>query len=300
MKFGHLERIDEVDFSLPAMSSSLKKIATVSFEDLSFHIGAPVWADKNYLGVLFPSGTKQKDFLLAYSKQFNSIEVNATRFGTPKKEVINRWADTVDKGFKFSLKVPQVITHRKDINDLKSRLYFDQFLLAIDNLGDYSGLSFAVMANYFKASDFDKLVSFIENVPKGFPLSIEFRDSSWFSPSVMNEWEQLFCENSISTVITDTPGRRDVAHCRVSSEHLFVRYVGDFNHPSDLVRINHWLDKINESLLFGIKHVWFYVHQPGDQRGKIVDFFNAFISQLKAEKKVKIPLIKDYRQPELF
>ena len=67
------------------------------------------------------------------------------------------------------------------------------------------------MANYFKATDFDKLVSFIENVPKGFPLSIEFRDSSWFSPSVMNEWEQLFCENSISTVITDTPGRRDVA-----------------------------------------------------------------------------------------
>ena len=127
------------------------------------------------------------------------------------------------------------------------------------------------------------------------PLSIEFRDPSWFLPSIMDQWKSLFIENNIGTVITDTPGRRDVAHCRIVGDNIFVRYVGDFNHISDTQRIKTWVNKIIESTNFGVRNAWFYVHQPGAGRAKVVDFFNAFIKEITNNNGQKIPLIKDYR-----
>ena len=235
---------------MPAFENNFKLTSKIDFKDVNFYFGAPVWGDKNYIGVLYPKGTKQNKFLVEYAKQFNSIEVNATRFGTPKSLVLDNWKSAVDSEFKFSLKVPQVITHRKNINDIKARHQLDKLILAIDHLGNNSGISFAVMANYFKADKFNSLVEFVQNIPVDMPLSIEFRDSSWFIPSVMNQWQSLFVEYNIGTVITDTPGRRDVAHCRLSGDNLFVRYVGNFNHISDTHRIKIWVDKIMNNKLY--------------------------------------------------
>ena len=128
MKFGHLEKLDNIDFSLPAISNNFEHKNNSAFKDVNFFIGAPVWGDKNYLGTLFPKETKQKDYLFQYAKQFNSIEVNATRFGTPKRAVLDNWINAVNENFKFSLKVPQIITHRKDINDIKSRHQLNELM----------------------------------------------------------------------------------------------------------------------------------------------------------------------------
>lgn len=294
MKFGYLENIDGVDFTLPPLKNDFQEQQVVSKNQLKLFIGAPVWSDKNYLGRLYPQNTKQKDFLFEYSKQFNSIEVNATRYGTPKPHVIQRWYDSVGPEFKFSLKVPQVITHRKDINDKTSRQRFDEFLLAVDGLKEKSGICFAVMANYFKSDKFDSLVEFIENVPRDLPLAIEFRDHSWFSPTILNQWQELFVKYNISSVTTDTPGRRDAAHCRIIGEHLFVRFVGNISHPSELLRIESWILSFQRGLQLGIKNIWFYVHQPGDKRGKVLRFFNSFISQFNETFHLNYPKLIDY------
>ena len=92
MKFGQLNDLDPIDFTFQEISEKTKnmiKQSSFSNNKINVFLGAPVWSDKNYLGTLYPKGTKQKDFLLEYAKQFNSIEVNATRYGTPKKEVID-------------------------------------------------------------------------------------------------------------------------------------------------------------------------------------------------------------------
>lgn len=294
MKFGFLDSLDLVDFTLPNLKNDFQTFSSVPRSQLKVFIGAPVWSDKNYLARLYPQKTKQKDFLSAYAKQFNSIEVNATRYGTPKPSVIQKWYDSVGPNFKFSLKVPQVITHRKDINDKVSRERFDQFLLAVDGLKEKSGMSFAVMANYFKANNFNGLVDFVENIPFDLPLAIEFRDSSWFEPSILDQWQKLFAENNITTVITDTPGRRDAAHCRLVGENLFVRYVGDYSHPTDSFRIKNWVSSFDRALSLGVKNIWFYVHQPGDTRGKVLDFFNSFIVELNEKQQMNFPKLIDY------
>ena len=47
----------------------------------------------------------------------------------PKRHILDRWVNSVGDNFKFSMKDPQVVTHRKDINDYTAknenrRIYF--------------------------------------------------------------------------------------------------------------------------------------------------------------------------------
>ena len=199
-----------------------------------------------------------------------------------------------NEDFKFSLKVPQVITHRKNINDDQAKFKMDEFLLAVHQMGSKSGMSFAVMANYFKSSQLDELRTFVNSWPVDLPLAIEFRNPSWFSKEVVSQWQNLFLTKNIVPVVTDTPGRRDVLHFNLTNKHLFIRYVGDFNHPSDLKRIELWTEKISELINIGIQNIWFYVHQPGENRERILSFYNKLIPNINKLINTKIPLLNNY------
>jgi len=298
MKFGQLETWDGVDFEFPELSDTtrktLGKLPKVSSPN--FYIGAPVFSDKNYKGTLFPVDTKQKDFLLAYGQQFNSIEVAATRYGTPKESTLQKWKDSVPNDFKFSLKFPQVITHRKDINELAAKQRLEEFLVALDFMEDKNGVAFAVMANYFRPDRFEGLVEFVEYLPKDIPFAIELRAPEWFeNESIQNEWQQLFLENNIAPVLTDTPGRRDVLSFKLTNENLFIRYVGDYSNPIDSIRITNWVNRIEELIDLGVINVWFYAHQPGEKRELVVSFFNHLITQLNEKMNTRLKLLTNYQ-----
>lgn len=296
MKFGVIENIDNVNFTLPELASNyLICQDPVPFNQVEFRMGAPVWADKNYVGTLFPPKTPQRLFLTAYAEQFNSIEVNATRFGSPKPHIIDRWMDSVPDDFKFSLKIPQVVTHRKDMNEYKARVRLDEFFVALDQLGPKNGVSFAVMPNYLRYEHIDKLQTFVEHLPKDVPFAIELRDPSWYSEQAINDWYSLFKANNIIPINTATYERREVIQLKLTNQHLFVRYVGRFAHPSDLLRIDNWVAKIKELITIGAtRHVWFYVHQPGENRQWVVDFFNTFIGKLNEEMGLELKELEEY------
>lgn len=296
MKFGVIPVIDEVDFTLPKLDSNyLVCKDPISFNQVEFRLGAPVWADKNYVGTLFPPKTPQRLFLNAYAEQFNSIEVNATRFGSPKPHIIDRWMDSVPEDFKFSLKIPQMVTHRKDMNEYKARVRLDEFFVALAQLGPKNGVSFAVMPNYLRYEHIDKLQTFVEHLPQDVPFAIELRDPSWYSEHAINDWYSLFKENNIIPINTATYERREVIQLKLTNQHLFVRYVGRFAHPSDVQRIDNWVVKIKELIALGVtSHVWFYVHQPGENRQWVVDFFNAFIGKLNEEMGLNLQKLKEH------
>ena len=129
--------------------------------NFKFYFGAPGWSDVKYKGLFTPRKHLLKNFLKEYANQFNSIEVNSTRYGTPKRHILDRWINSVGDNFKFSMKIPQVVTHRKNINDYTAKMKTEEFISAVDQLGNKSGINFAVMAKYFKSSQFKELESFI-------------------------------------------------------------------------------------------------------------------------------------------
>lgn len=294
MKFGVLENTFDVDFTFPPILNHFNSTFDAKELPLKFYFGGPVWGDKNYLGNLFPPKTKQKDFLKTYGTQFNSIEVNATRYGTPKLETINHWKNEVPEGFKFSMKIPQVVTHRKDINDDTARYKLDEFLVVLDTLGSKNGVAFGVMANYLRPDNFKGLEKFIQSLPLDMQFALELRAPEWYSDKIIQqEWCNLFAEYNIIPVLTDTPGRRDVLHFCVVNNHFFARYVGRYDDKSEAFRIAQWVNRIEELVSIGVNTFWFYAHE-GDNRALTLYFFNDLISQLNLRLNLSIPLLKDY------
>jgi len=258
MQFGKVDQPEQIDFTLvkdhPDTSSILKK---TSAEKLSVFVGCAKWNRQDLKG-FYPRGTK--DELAYYSRQFNCIELNATFYRIFSKDQFKKWYDKTPSGFKFFPKLVQNVSHFKRLND-DVQPYVDEYLSNAIALKEKLGTIFLQMHSNFAPKNFDRVIQFIEKWPKEIRLAVEFRHTDWFNnATVANELYDLFENNNITNVITDTAGRRDLLHMRLTNDEAFIRYVGA-NHDSDYSRLDDWVTRLQEWKNSGINHIHFFVHQ---------------------------------------
>lgn len=285
MKFGYVENPGEVDYTLPKDHSLTDKLfSSTSKVEPKFYIGCPVWSEKAYVGKIYPPQTRANHYLAEYCKQFNCIEVNATRYGTPKVSTVENWkiAASQVEHFKFSPKFPQYISHRRNIADDDSIRDTDQFIETMNILGNNLGMSFLQLPPHFGPSRFAELERFLSHLPADFSLSIEVRHPDIFGDEIaISDFHSLLQGFGVSWIITDVSGRRDVIHQALTSTELFIRYTGNKLHPTDFVRIDGWVERISEWIEKGLETVYFYMHQPApykylsaDLAGYMIEKFN--------------------------
>jgi uncharacterized protein YecE (DUF72 family) len=273
MDFGRAENIDDVDFTLPddhestgklLASLKKKKSSPKAKKGTKAYVGCSKWGIKEWLGVLYPADTKEKAFRDYYIKQFNSIELNASHYKTPSAAQIKGWTEGVDKDFKFCPKFPRSISHIKRLKDCEKPT--EWFYNSMKNFGKNLGASFLQLPPNFAPKNFDVLEKYISSMPKDFDVCVEFRHPAWFSDEkVFNETFEMLRENKIGSVITDTAGRRDVVHTRLTSPTVFLRFVGNNLHPSDFKRVDDWVAKMKKWIESGIENIYFLMHMHDEK-----------------------------------
>lgn len=261
MKFGKItdqNLLNEIDFRVPEVNQySSKK----SVETLQLFFGAPLWNKKEWVGKIYPKDAKQKDFLKHYSKTFNSIELNASYYRTPSSKTIQNWLEQVNenKEFLFCPKVNQGISHYGGLGNVEKGLEFtDQ----VREFGDKLGPCFLQLNQNFDESKKVSLFKFLENWPVDLKLAVEFRHESWFKNKKLFDY---LASKNISTVITDTAGRRDLVHMNITSDFLILRWVGNNLHDSDYERLDLWMKNLDKIKKAGVKQFFFFVHEPDDK-----------------------------------
>ena len=291
MKFGYLENVDNVDFSLPKdpcfTTDYLKDLPPAKATIL---IGCSVWSEKSYVGHIYPPGTKQQDYLTEYAKQFNSIEVNATRYGVPKPSILDKWKNSTPSDFRFCFKVPQIISFSKDLNSIGSRERMDGFIEAAYGFGEKMGPSFIVLPKHFGNHRYDDLKTFVGSLPLDMPLSFEFRNNEIIKNQEV--WELLKKHNK-PLVITDTPGERDFVHQVITNDTVFIRFVGAKLHKSDYTRIDEWVERLISWVDAGVTNIGFFLHQAAPFKYLSADLAIYMIEKLnnkKPELQLKAPV----------
>ena len=107
------------------------------------------------------------------------------------------------------------------------------------------------------------------------------------------EFYDLLKERGIALCITDSSGRRDVVHSILTTNKVFVRFVGNKLHSSDYQRIDQWVDKIIKWIDSGIEQVYFFMHQPAPYKymsGNLAAYMINEINKRKPELKLKAPI----------
>ncbi|MFI5153698.1 MAG: DUF72 domain-containing protein [Chitinophagales bacterium] len=263
MDFGKVDNIDEVDFTLPndhpTTDRMLSGLHSDRKSDFSFHLGCAKWGLKEWAGLLYPEGTLEKDFLKYYVQQFNCIELNALFYGLPQKSLIKRWVNIAGEGFRFCPKFSNSISHVRQLKfcGWATDLFVDHALA----FGEKLGHSFLQLSDRFGIDRFPDLRGYLSSLPANFKTCVELRHAAWFrnSPEA-DEIFQLMNSLGIATVITDTPGRRDCLHMRLTTPTAFIRFAGNNVADSDRSRIDAWAGRIKSWIGWGIEEVYFYVH----------------------------------------
>jgi len=264
MKFGKVDNPSIVDFTLPADHAETKRVLN-NYGQVGgipeVYVGCAKWNRKD-LKNFYPRGTK--DDLTYYADQFNAIELNASFYRFFPPEQFEKWKDRTADDFKFFPKLPQNISHWDRLKD--SKRLAEEFLFGACRLEEKFGCAFLQMNHTFKPTDFDRVEAFVNYWPEGFPLTIEFRHTDWYNdPEVASRLYKLLEEKGISNSITDTAGRRDMMHMRLTTPWAFVRFVGT-NHESDFTRVDDWIDRIETWTAEGLRDLYFFIHQHMDER----------------------------------
>lgn len=280
MDFGHLHhtKLSSVDFTLlpePAMNSSVLPGKRV--DDPKVFVGCPRWGVKEWLGKLYPKGTKDAHFLDEYVKQFNCIELNSTFYNLYDESVIRKWAERAERDFRFCPKVYQGISHEGHLTDKAPLTH--AFEKSIAAFGKHVGPAFLQLSDGFGPQRKNELYHYLQAWPDSLPLFVEVRHAGWFENAAIEDLVQRLHSQNAGLIITDTAGRRDVCHMHLSGLKTMVRFVANNLHPTDHPRIDDWIERIVYWIDSGLEELYFIIHMDQEKHspelaGYLIDKLN--------------------------
>ncbi len=195
-------------------------------------IGASSWSAPSWEGVFYPHGTPPGKFIEYYARRFDTVEIDATFYGTPDARTVDGWRDKTPPGFLFAAKVPQVITHEKLLEGCRDEML--EFVRVMERLGDRLG-PMLLQFRYFRRAELpdpgpflDRLERFLPVLPSGFRFAVEVRNRGLLT-------ERLFAmlrRHGVALAFIDHPWfarveevmRRPMAR---TADFAYVRWLGD-------------------------------------------------------------------------
>jgi uncharacterized protein YecE (DUF72 family) len=253
----------------------------------NLYIGCAVWSFPGWVGDIFPTATRSKDYLNFYSRYFPAVEGNTTFYAVPKAKVVERWQAETPADFRFCLKLPRDFTHSGLLMPQRYKA-FDFLDLVAGILAEKLAMVFMQLPPKYHPGYWSDLEEFLEAVASvGVPLALEVRHADWFMPSHAEKLQQLLMELRIDRVILDTQPiyrtpkdpeypfickKPDVPlWTELSGDRALIRYV---SHPRLAVnqrymvdwamRMQPWLDAGKEVFLF--VHCPIEAHSPANAR----------------------------------
>jgi uncharacterized protein YecE (DUF72 family) len=200
--------------------------------DNQVRIGTCGWSYKDWVGVFYPEGAQQRDYLGHYAGQFSTVEVDSTWYAVPRASTVEGWRNRTPDGFLFSAKFPKEITHDLSLVDCEEAT--TAFLGAMSLLGDRCGPLLLQFPYGFKADRREDLKTYLGGLPDDFRYAVEVRHRSWLETDLL----ELLSARDVALCLIDHPWFPRMVEA--TTDFLYVRWMGDrkrieedFSHERD-------------------------------------------------------------------
>ncbi|HEV7595389.1 MAG TPA: DUF72 domain-containing protein, partial [Gemmatimonadaceae bacterium] len=142
--------------------------------------------------------SKTGTHLQRYASVFNAVEVNSCFYRPHRYSTYERWAASVPEAFRFSVKLPKVVTHEARLVD--AGLAVERFLAETAGLGAKRG---PILVQLPPSLSFQEDVAqrFFRELRDRFDgdLVFEPRHETWFAPEV----ESMLVDHRVARVAAD-------------------------------------------------------------------------------------------------
>jgi uncharacterized protein YecE (DUF72 family) len=204
------------------------------------HLGTSGWYYEDWKGRFYPDELDKKNWLKFYSKNFYTVEVNASFYRLPFKNMIKGWLNKTPDDFLLTFKGSQLVTHKKKLKDINKYLekFYNRIKLAERKVG---AILWQFPPNL--KNDNKILEDFLNKLNSDFKQSIEFRHKSWFNNDVYNLLEKY----DVAYCIISAPKLQ--SNIRVTSDFAYFRWHGKndwykYNYSDD--ELNGWASQIKK------------------------------------------------------
>lgn len=213
--------------------------------------GTSSFSEKDWVGPFYPENTEPAQFLSYYSRQFDTVEIDASYYGVPAVKSVEAWKAKTPKDFVISAKFPRSIVHAgKDaapdpnavLNPDTTYSERDKFLEVMSRLKERLGV-LVLQFPYFRPEMFPapeaffaKLDKFLTDLPKGFRYGVEVRNRGWFNRNLAD----LCRRHQVALVLVDQtwmPMPDEVKRFDwVTADFTYVRLLGDRKRIEELTK----------------------------------------------------------------
>ena len=189
-----------------------------------WYVGTQSWSYLQWNGVFYDKGTRSGETLAQYAQEFNAVEVDASFYGTPADAAINKWVHDTPDSFRFTLKMPQTITHERRFRGCEAEL--DRFFGQIRNLGSRLGAVLIQLPPDCESHAWPDLFAALRRRPEDVRCALEFRHTSWFTHALFKQYEDA----DVAIAAVDAPflplsyARRVID--RPTTDFAYVRLLG--------------------------------------------------------------------------
>jgi uncharacterized protein YecE (DUF72 family) len=248
-----------------------------------FFLGCAVWAYKDWIGDLFPPGSKSADLLSLYSRRLTTVEGNTSFYATPAVETVKRWAAETPPTFRFCFKLPREVSHEGQLAD-KAKIT-QEFVDRMSPLGERLGPFFLQLPPGYSADNIDDLERWLAMWPTEYRVAVEVRHDDWYTEPHESSLMNLLHQYNAGRVVMDVrplkagplPGadvdlqaardrKPDVPmHPLRSGDIALIRYIG---HPTAELNgplLDEWARRVAKWLADGTE-VYFFCHCPEERR----------------------------------
>ena len=149
-------------------------------------IGTCGYSYNEWIGPVYPEGSKRDDFLSLYAARFGTVELDYTYYQMPKAEQLRRMAGEVPD-LSFAIKAHQTLTHK--IDSVKWQEEAKTYIEALEPLretGRLEAVLFQFPYSFKYEAENRRYLDKILGEFAGIAAAVEFRNADWLNNRVID------------------------------------------------------------------------------------------------------------------
>jgi len=225
---------------------------------LQLYIGCSGWSYDSWLGHFYRNDLESNRWLEFYAKVFDYVEIDSSFYHIPNQFIVNRWAKTTPEIFRFTAKFPQIITHKKRLDDIEGDLdYFYKTMAPL--AGKIICLLLQLPPSMTMREGLKKLEKM--SFDSRFRYALEARHKTWFDDAAYS----FLSDNNICLVWSQLAKLQTPAI--ITTDFIYLRLIGDRS-----------IDEKN----FGKIQI---------DRTKEMEYWSSMVNKLATNKKLEISVV---------
>lgn len=218
----------------------------------AIHIGTSGWTYSDWKHSFYPPTIPTSRWFQYYAQQFETVEINATFYRKFPLSTFLKWRTQAPPGFRYVLKAPRIITHRKYLVEVEKDI--EEFMKLASLLEDTLGL---ILLQLAPSTPYDPPL--LERALIAFPdpsrVAVEVRHPRW----ITEETKQMLANLGSVFCDSDSPKQRPLGWVTTHTAYLRLHgrskwYAHRYTHE-ELLEILSW---IRGSMRAGAREIYVF------------------------------------------